>query len=73
VATFHMPTTTEGKKKLAQVMKRQGPLPDQLFKKLFTYDAFMLNVGRINLSEFQLFIKVNTILTGVFSILDFGD
>ncbi|CAG8604932.1 11020_t:CDS:2, partial [Acaulospora colombiana] len=50
VATFHMPTSTEGKKKLAQVMKRQGPLPDQLFKKLFTYDAFMLNVGRINLS-----------------------
>ncbi|PVF96799.1 hypothetical protein CPB86DRAFT_708398 [Serendipita vermifera] len=51
VATFHMPTSTEGKKKLAQVMKRQGPLPDHLFKKLFTYDAFMLNVGRINLNR----------------------
>jgi hypothetical protein len=50
VEAFHKPPTAEGRGKLQQVMKQRA-LPAEIASQLFTCDAFMLNVGRVDVSE----------------------
>ena len=51
VEAFHQPPTAEGRNKLQQVMRRKA-LPADIVSKLFTYDSFMLNVGRVDVSKY---------------------
>ncbi|KIM23922.1 hypothetical protein M408DRAFT_76772 [Serendipita vermifera MAFF 305830] len=74
VEAFHQPPTAEGRNKLQHLMKRKS-LPAEIVSKLFTYDAFMLNVGRVDVNReshggvYQLHSHVNHSCTPNVSVL----